>query len=104
MIAWAMGMLAQIKVLILLGLGVLAVWAIAQTFHRSRVGDRNLLTCDPAIRAQQPDELRAQLAVRAEDDRLYCASPGSSCLATPPCCWSNVVMSASAAGRPTRNP
>jgi hypothetical protein len=36
MIAWAMGMLAQIKVLILLGLGVLAVWAIAQTFHRSR--------------------------------------------------------------------
>ncbi len=36
MIAWAMGMLAEIKVLILLGLGVLAVWAIAQTFHRSR--------------------------------------------------------------------
>jgi hypothetical protein len=36
MIALAMGLLAQIKVLILLGLGVLAVWAIAQTFHRSR--------------------------------------------------------------------
>jgi hypothetical protein len=36
MIAWATGMLAEIRVLILLGLGVLAVWAIAQTFHRSR--------------------------------------------------------------------
>src|SRR6266545_526369 len=73
---------------------------------RVRVVYRQFLPGHRGVRAEQADELAAQLAVGAQHDRFQSDSVSfsSSGLTAWGCCMSSAVISGSSRGRPTRYP